>query len=100
MNNLLNKKNIKYLKTFTHDLKVIIWVGQHGLTENVLEELNTALDHHELIKVKLRVGDRDIRDEIIESISKKTESNIIQKIGNVVCLFKQKDKESAFKLPA
>jgi len=99
LNITLNKKQIKHLKTFTHDLKVIIWIGQHGLTENVVEEIHTALNHHELIKIKIRVDNHDMRDEIIKAICTKTESVMIQKIGNVISVFKQKDKESVFKLP-
>lgn len=99
MNITLDKKQIKHLKTFTHDLKVIIWIGQHGLTDKVLEEIRNALDYHELIKIKVRVGERQTRDEIINTLCTKTESAMIQKIGNVVSVFKQKDKDSAFKLP-
>jgi RNA-binding protein len=100
MNVVLNKKQIKHLKSLSHDLKVIIWIGQHGLTDNVLDEIHTALEHHELLKLKVRAGDRDMRDEIINAILDKTQSTMIQKIGNVVSVFKQKEKDSAFKLPA
>ena len=99
MNSKLNKKQIKHLKKFTHDLNVIIWIGQNGLTDNVVEEIQNALAHHELIKIKVHMGERSVRDELIDSLRSQTKSAIIQKIGNVVSVFKQKDKDSAFKLP-
>ncbi|MBF8269349.1 MAG: putative RNA binding protein, partial [Gammaproteobacteria bacterium] len=50
---MLNKEQKKHLRTLAHNLDIVIWTGQHGLTENVMAEINTALDHHELIKIKI-----------------------------------------------
>ena len=54
----ITKTQQKFLRSKTHDLKPVLWLGQNGLTESVTAEIETALDHHELIKIKVRVGDR------------------------------------------
>ena len=52
MNSKLNKKQIKHLKKFTHDLNVIIWIGQNGLTDNVVEEIQNAINGSVRIEFK------------------------------------------------
>ena len=99
MNKKLKKEQKKQLRSMAHDLKTIIWIGQNGLTENVMEEINTALNHHELIKIKIRAGERTERDEIAESICEQTSAESIQKIGNVIVLYKKNKKVPKIKLP-
>jgi hypothetical protein len=55
----------RWLKKQVHHLKPVVSLGQAGLTAPVLAEIELALDHHELIKVKIAAGDRDLRDEFI-----------------------------------
>lgn len=96
---LLTKKQKNYLRTLVHERKPIMWLGQHGLSENVLAELETALDYHELIKVKLRVGDRDLRDKIIDEICVKTRTEVVQRIGNIVAIYRKNRKHPGIVMP-
>ena len=95
----LTNSQIKSLKKKAHALKPIIWVGQKGINENLLDEVSQALAHHELIKVKLRVGEREERDTMIDKIIEETHAENIQRVGNILTLFKQAPNDSAFKLP-
>jgi RNA-binding protein len=73
-------------------------VGQHGLKASILEEINIALDHHQLIKVKLSVGDRDLRDEMIGEIVATSQALLIQRVGNVAVLYRRnKDRPDILK---
>ncbi len=85
----LTETQKKRLRTRAHDLKPVVMVGQHGMKDTILEEITSALDHHQLIKVKLNVGDRDLRDEIISQIVAYSQSNLIQRIGNVAVLYRR-----------
>jgi len=85
----LSKSQSKQLRTLAHKLKPVIWIGQNGLTDNVLAEIEAALQHHELIKVKLRAGDQDEHDAIIKSICDHTGAERVQGIGNIVTLYRQ-----------
>lgn len=95
----LSKSQGKYLRSLAHDRKPVIWLGQHGLTDNVLAEIETALDHHELIKIKLRVGDRDLRNQIIEDICTRTRATAVQHIGNIVVIYRKNRKNPGIILP-
>jgi RNA-binding protein len=65
--NLSNDQQ-KFLRKLAQNLDPVVWIGQNGLTDNVVDELNGALDNHELVKVKIRVGDRTIREQTITSL--------------------------------
>ena len=58
-------------------------IGQGGLSPAVKNEFETAIGAHELIKVRARVGDRDERDQILQSLAEQTGSTLVQRIGNV-----------------
>ncbi len=79
----------KQLRTQAHALKPIVTTGQSGLTDAVVAEIELALDFHELIKVKVRVGDREDRKQMIEAIQTKTHSENILSIGQIAVLYRE-----------
>lgn len=95
----LTDKQARFLKSEAHHLKPVVTVGGNGLTENVISELERSIDHHELMKVKLTVGDRELRDQTIEEICDKVDADFVARVGNIVILFRQDVRDSKFKLP-
>jgi RNA-binding protein len=77
----------KKLKSEAHSLNPIVTIGQSGLTDAVLAELELALDHHELLKVKIR-AERDDRKVISEKICTSTGAELIQSIGQVIVIYR------------
>ena len=59
MKNNLSKDKRKQLQKKASILKPIIMIGQKGLTDAVLAEIDSALNIHELIKVRIRGADKD-----------------------------------------
>ena len=53
----LSTKQKQHLKGLAHPLKPVVLLGSNGLTEGVLAEIEQALEHHELIKVKIATED-------------------------------------------
>jgi len=96
---MINKEQRKYLRSLAHERKPVIWVGQNGLTDNVLEEINNALDHHELIKIKVGAGEREERELVTANICKQTNADLIQKIGYTVTVFRRNDETPVIQLP-
>lgn len=95
----LNKEQNKYLRSLGHHKKTIIWIGQNGLTNNALEEIKSALEHHEFIKLKIRVGGREVRDELADAICKKASAELVQKTGSMIAIYKQNKKDPKITLP-
>ncbi len=83
-------QQIRKLRQKAHSLKPVIWMGQNGLSPAVIEEMNRALDDHELIKIKLPNLEREERTPLIEAIGTATSANLIQKIGHIAVFFRKK----------
>ncbi len=84
----------KRLRQIGHALNPVVMLGGQGLTENVIEETNRALNDHELIKVKIGGEDREARAAIIAEVSTKTEAQVVQTIGKIVLLYKKAAKQN------
>ena len=65
----LSTKQKQHLKGLAHPLKPVVLLGSNGLTEGVLAEIEQALEHHELIKVKIATEDRETKTLIVEAIA-------------------------------
>nr|CAA6812102.1 MAG: FIG004454: RNA binding protein [uncultured Thiotrichaceae bacterium] len=90
----LKETQKKRLKRLAHDLKPVVMIGQHGLKDSILEELDIALDFHQLIKVKISVGDRDARDELVQKLLKHANNAVlVQKIGNIAVFYQKNPKK-------
>ena len=99
----LSEHQKKHLRGLGHQLKPLIMVGDAGLSDSLLAEYDATLDHHELIKVRVRAGDRDARDAIIETLCDKSRATLVQRIGNVALLYRpnlKKKPEKRLKLPS
>ena len=83
----LSEKQNKYLRGLGHPLKPVIIVGDGGLSKSLLKEFASTIQHHELIKVRVRAGDRETRDTIIHALCEKQSADLVSRIGNVALLF-------------
>ncbi|MBT8144687.1 MAG: ribosome assembly RNA-binding protein YhbY [Gammaproteobacteria bacterium] len=96
---MLKENQKKFLRGRGHDLKPVVLVGNAGLTAAVIREINGALTAHELIKVKLRVGDRDERDIAIATLLEQSGAELVQRVGNTALLFRRNDEKPRIELP-
>ncbi|MDA8756233.1 ribosome assembly RNA-binding protein YhbY [Candidatus Pseudothioglobus singularis] len=84
----LTNNQKKYVRSLAHDLKPFVMIGQHGLSESVIAEIESTMLKHELIKIKLRVSDRDEKQGIINKIIKFSEAELVQVIGGVIVIYR------------
>ena len=96
---MLNKQKLKFLKGLAHDASPIVWIGQHGLSENVMLELENALDPHELVKIKLRVGDREQREKVSRELCENTGADLVQQIGSTLTLYRANKDRAVISFP-
>ena len=75
----LSTKQKQHLKGLAHPLKPVVLLGSNGLTEGVLAEIEQALEHHELIKVKIATEDRETKTLIVEAIVRETGACNVQR---------------------
>ena len=87
-----SNQDIKQLRTIGHKLKPVVTVAGKGLSETVLAEIERALNQHELIKIKLVVGDKEAKSAIAEDICQRCNATLVQSIGNVVLVLRRTAK--------
>lgn len=85
----LSERQKKYLRRLGHALNPVVALGNHGLTDSVVAEMDRALTDHELIKVRARVGERDDRNAALTVLAERTGSQLVQRIGNVGLFFRR-----------
>ncbi|MCP5351805.1 MAG: ribosome assembly RNA-binding protein YhbY [Chromatiales bacterium] len=95
----LSNAQKKHLRGLAHALNPVVMIGDKGLSDNVMNEITIALDHHELIKVRLR-AERDDRAAYLEEIVSATGAEAVQSIGQIVVLFRRNPKNRKISLPA
>ena len=96
----LTKKQVKFLRSKCHELKPVIMMGQKGLTDEVLNELDIALTHHELVKIKLSVDDREMRKQVSAEICKKSHAQEVQSIGKTLTVYRVNPDKAIIALPS
>ena len=94
----LSTKQKQYLKGLAHNLKPVVLMGANGLTEAVLAEIELALDHHELIKVKIAAEERETKVLIVDAIVRETKAEKVQVIGKTLVLYRPSE-ERKIELP-
>ncbi len=80
----------RYLRGLAHKLNPAAFVGQHGVTPSVMEEIDKALDAAELIKVKfVDHKDKEIKTALVDEICKRSGATLAGMVGHVAILFRQ-----------
>ena len=84
----LTNNQKKYLRSLAHDLKPFVMIGQNGLSESVLTEIDSTMLKHELIKIKLKVDNRKEKQQILEKILEFSHAELVQVIGGVLVIYR------------
>ncbi len=79
----------KILKARAHALKPVVITGQNGLSDAVINEIDLALEHHELIKVRINASDREERLMMSAEICQRLSAEIIQSIGHIIAIYRK-----------
>jgi RNA-binding protein len=95
----LNEKQKKHLRKLGHALQPVILTGGGGLGPGLIAELGNALDHHELVKVRVRAGDRGERDEMIATMCDATGAELVQRVGHMALLWRPNPERRRVPLP-
>jgi len=87
--NPLNPKKRSELRSQAHKLSPLVIIGDKGLTDEVVAEIDRTLKAHELIKVRANTDDRKARDQWLEDICARLEAHAVQQIGKVFVIYRE-----------
>ena len=94
----MTSKQRAYLRGLANKIDPIFQIGKMGISENLIKQLCDALEARELIKITVLETAPDITKNIAIEISEKTNSILIQTIGNKITLFKPKKENSKYQI--
>ena len=89
----------RFLRGQAYDLNAMLQIGGKGLTDAVVAEVSSALEHHELIKVKVAATDREARDALINDLASRVDAVLVQRIGHVAILYRPNEEQRRIVLP-
>lgn len=85
----LSPEQRREYRAIAHNLKPVIIVGDKGLSEGLQEELERALNDHELIKIKVASQDREARQEAITALCESSGTELVQTIGKIAVILRR-----------
>lgn len=88
----LSQDQKKRFRTIGHQLQPVVTIGEKGLTDTVVAEVERALNDHELIKVKVVSEDREDKKRMTAELVQQTKATVVQTIGHIVLLLRKVDK--------
>jgi len=95
---MLTGKQRSYLKSLANSIETIMQIGKGGVTENVITQIDDAIEARELIKIKILNNSMLEAKETANEIAKSVRAEYVQSIGNKFVLYRE-SKEKQIDLP-
>lgn len=95
----MTTKQRAYLRSLAINIDAIFQIGKNGISENLIKQLNDALESRELIKISVLETAPDSIKNLGYEISEKTHSILVQIIGSKITLYRANIKEPKIVLP-
>lgn len=90
----MDKSSIQELRKQAHSLSPVVIIGQNGLTDSVMKEIDVSLIAHELIKIKITGYDKSQQKEMTSKILSTLDAVLVQTIGHIVIIYRDKNTQS------
>lgn len=85
---MLNGKQKRHLRALGHKLKPLIQIGKKEIEPALIDETSVALDHHELVKVKLLESCLLDKHEASETLAEACSAEVAQILGKTFLLYR------------
>ena len=88
----MTSKQISFLRGLAHKLNPVVMIGNNGLSETVLKEIDASLNAHELIKIKVQSDDKTLRTQMYQDICNTLNAVAVHHIGKQIVVYRKADK--------
>lgn len=95
----LTGKQRRHLRSLGHHLEPVVQLGKQGLTDGVFAAVSSALDQHELVKVRIGTECPDERQDVAARLGPALHAEVAQVLGRTVLLYRRHPKEPRIVLP-
>jgi RNA-binding protein len=96
---MLTGKQRSYLRGLANTITPIFQVGKGGVNDNMVKQFNDALEARELVKANVLKNALEDTRAICDELSKATQAEVVQVIGNKFVLYKQSRNNKVIELP-
>ncbi|OLO38851.1 RNA-binding protein [Alkalihalophilus pseudofirmus] len=96
---MLTGKQKRFLRSKAHHLTPIFQVGKGGVNNNMIKQIEDALEARELLKISVLQNCDEDKDEVASTLSKGTRAELVQVIGNTIVLYKESKENKQLDLP-
>lgn len=86
----LTSKQKREFRAQAHHLNPVVQTGNKGITDALVAEIDLALEHHELLKIRLAGAERDDRKQMTAELAERLQAEVVGSIGAVVILYRAK----------
>jgi RNA-binding protein len=76
------------LRASAHPLRPVVQIGNRGLTEPVLKEIESNLAAHQLIKIRVNGAEREEREAMLETICNETSCAPVHHLGKTLIVYR------------
>ncbi|KGP73127.1 ribosome assembly RNA-binding protein YhbY [Pontibacillus yanchengensis] len=96
---MLTGKQKRFLRSKAHHLSPIFQVGKTGVTDNMITQIDEALEKRELIKISILQNNFENKNEVAQELADGAQAQIVQIIGNTIILYKESSNNKEIQLP-
>ena len=89
---MLTSKQRAKLRSMANEMPALFQIGKDGITENMITQLNDALEARELIKITILQNSSVVAKEVIAELCKSLRSEPVQCIGRKMVIYRRSKK--------
>ncbi|AUW62621.1 MULTISPECIES: ribosome assembly RNA-binding protein YhbY [Staphylococcus] len=96
---MLTGKQKRYLRSLAHNIDPIFQIGKAGINDNMISQIDETLENRELIKIHILQNNFDDKNDLAQTLSQATNSEVVQVIGSMIIIYRESQENKEISLP-
>lgn len=96
---MLTGKQKRYLRSLAHNIDPIFQIGKAGINDNMISQIDETLENRELIKIHILQNNFDDKNDLAQTLSQATNSEVVQVIGSMIIIYRESQENNEISLP-
>lgn len=96
---MLTGKQKRYLRSLAHNTDPIFQIGKAGINDNMISQIDETLENRELIKIHILQNNFDDKNDLAQTLSQATNSEVVQVIGSMIIIYRESQENKEISLP-
>lgn len=82
-----------------HNIDPIFQIGKAGINDNMISQIDETLENRELIKIHILQNNFDDKNDLAQTLSQATNSEVVQVIGSMIIIYRESQENKEISLP-